>query len=756
MTRTLLRGGFVVDGTGRPGAHADVLLDCAVIGAVGLNLPVDDALAIEVGGLVVAPGFIDPHTHYDAQATWDRDLTPSSWHGVTTVVMGHCGYSVAPTWPDHRDFVIRTLEAVEGMSREALNEGIRWDFETFGDYLDVLASQPNRLNIGGLVGHTALRLYVMGEAAADRAATPGEVEQMGRVMAEAMAAGALGFSTSRSAVDVGAFGRPVPSRLAEVGEVLAISRAMGESGRGVTQILPGTVGDPDGTLDLVCAIVEASGRPVTFAAVLSGLWGPRGGGAALIERSAALGPGMAVPQIACRPIVQQTSFLDPFFLALFSTAFHDALAVAISQRADVYRSPVWRARFHETAVNLVRLEQALVAESPNHPELVRAGTLAAIAQRRGTSVLDLMVDLSLADDLQTRFEVALANDDEEEVADYLRDDRALVSLSDAGAHQSQICDAVYTTHLLGHWVREREVLSLEQAVWHLTQNPARLFGLTGRGVITPGGAADVVVFDPRTVAAGPLQRVHDLPAGADRLIAPSIGIQHVFVNGTAIRRDGNDVERAHAGRVLRSVPAAASPPWTIRRRRTDLPTAKPKGHERSGRQASRSAPPVPRLASGHGRPASDHIPHSFHGCGERLSGLPALGQHGGCRSTSSGTSSCRPSSCRRSPLICPAHPHPPDDAPSGVPGRARTSPAVHQGCREAGDGCARGRSPCGPRARVNVVHPLGRHHEGDGSAAVGSDAVVELDQDAHQRGRRVARELRRRRGDRRLHVLHRA
>jgi N-acyl-D-amino-acid deacylase len=293
-------------------------------------------------------------------------------------------------------------------------------------------------------------------------------------------------------------------------------------------------------------------RPITFAAVLSGLFGPRGAGMEIINRAEQIGGDRLVPQTACRPITQQVTLKDPFLMVGFSEAFLEAYEQPPERRSSVYARPEWRARALAGLNRAPRIEAAVVAESATHPELIGGPSMGELARERGQEALEVMIDLAV-EDLDTRFTITLVNDDEDEVQEYLNDSRVLISLSDAGAHASQICDAVYSTYLLGHWVREKRALPLELAVWHLTKRPADLFGLYDRGQIRPGFAADLVAFDSGTVAAEPLRRIHDLPGGADRLIGESRGIEHVWVNGTLIRREGKDVENARPGRILRSV-----------------------------------------------------------------------------------------------------------------------------------------------------------------------------------------------------------
>jgi N-acyl-D-aspartate/D-glutamate deacylase len=300
-------------------------------------------------------------------------------------------------------------------------------------------------------------------------------------------------------------------------------------------------------------LADASGRPVTYGAIMAGMQPPGMTAIDMVDKIYREGGGRVVPQIACRPICQQTTMRDPFTLTMFSPAFVEALAVPTAERHAFYSSPDWRARAHAglDAGRRDRLDAAVIAESTKHGELIDGPTLAELAAAQGKDALDVLIDLSLEDDLRTRFTITLHNDDEDVVAELLNDRRCLLALSDAGAHQSQICDAVFSTHLLGHWVRERGDLPLELAVWRLTGHPAQVFGLRDRGLVAEGAWADLVAFDPATVGVEPLERVHDLPAGADRLIGRSIGIEHVWVNGVPTRRNGHEVEGARPGMVLR-------------------------------------------------------------------------------------------------------------------------------------------------------------------------------------------------------------
>lgn len=540
----LLTGATLVDGTGAPARPADVAVAGGRITAVAERGSLSGSEVVDLDGLVLAPGFIDVHTHYDAQILWDGDLTPSSWHGVTSVVMGNCGFGVAPTLPEHRDVIVRTLENVEGMSVEALEQGIDWCFETFPEYLAALDARPKRLNVAAFVGHTPVRLFVTGGE--ERAATADEVARMCALVREAMEAGAVGFSTSRQPAHQGAYGRPVPSRFAEVDEVDEVAGVLGELGKGVLQVSIG----PGMFVDQFSDLAVRYGVPVTWTALVARADRP---GAALrtVERGAAL-PGEVYPQIACRPIVMQISLADPVPLAEIDE-WKEVLARPRSARADLYRDAAWRdrARPATLAAWAHRWPKVSVEETGTHHDALDV-PLDRLAAERGTTPFDLLLDLALADGMATRYRIVIDNDGDEEVGALLADKRTLLGLSDAGAHATQLCDACYSTHLLGHWVRERGALSLEDAVWRLTGHPHQAFRIPERGLVREGFHADLVAFDPATVGTTPVERVADQPGGADRLVVRSTGVHHVWVNGTATRRDGHDLAGVTPGRLLRA------------------------------------------------------------------------------------------------------------------------------------------------------------------------------------------------------------
>ena len=561
-------GGEIVDGTGRERYRGDLGIKDGKVVALG-EAPGAAERTIDAGGCAVAPGFVDIHTHYDAQVLWDPMLTISPWHGVTTVVIGNCGFGVAPTRPEHRGLILRTLERVEGMSLAALEAGLGadWPFVSFPEYMDVLDRRPLGVNVAVMLGHTPLRLSVMGEDATERAATAAEIAVMKRLAAEAMDAGAVGFATSVSKVHIGYSGRPVPSRLAGFDEMLEIADAVGRSGHGLIQYNVGR----DLRWEEYEALVAKSGRPLVWTALLSGALGPGAHRDQLARAADQVARGLPIrPQGACRPITIEFDFHSPVVFDTWASFAAARSAGDDAARRAVYADPAFRARVRRQADGRGPDDEAFMGKeiegdqrraafatyviTESRDPALAERRLADVARQRGRHPVDLMLDLAL-DDLGTRLRASQVNFDEDEVREIIRDPNVVIGLGDGGAHLSQLCDACYSTYLLGHWVREDGALSLEQAVHRLTGATASLFGLADRGRLAVGLPADVVVFDPATVGASPLERVNDLPAEADRLIAHPRGIRAVLVNGEPLPPPGQAPRRT-SGRLLRQRRAA--------------------------------------------------------------------------------------------------------------------------------------------------------------------------------------------------------
>jgi N-acyl-D-aspartate/D-glutamate deacylase len=541
----VLRGAQLADGGRRPVRLADVEVDGGRIVRVGDVPRLPDATDVDLSGLILAPGFIDAHTHFDAQVFWDPDFTPSSWHGVTTVVMGNCGFGLAPSRPADRDLMMQTLEHVEGMNLGALRAGIDWTFETFPEFLDALRSRPLRLNVAAMLGHTPLRFYVMGREAEEREATDDEIDRMCALVADAMAAGAAGFSSSQAPSHIGPTGNPVPSRIASRDEIRRLLVAMAGTGRGIAEITYG----PQYQIEEVAQISKELGVRITWGSLVTSLFGGHGACLELLERASAVG-GDIWPQVSCRLIINVNSFEDPNHFVLVP-AFRDIFSVGREERLKVYADPDWRARAKAEFPQHRPMwwDQAWVTETTRFPEL-KDRSIAEIAAERNADPWDLMLDLALAEDLKTRFSIVSRNGDTEELTALLTDPRTVLGAHDAGAHVDMLCDAVFPTYLLGHWVREQQAMSVEDAVWRLSGQVADVFRIPGRGFVREGYAADLVAFDPDTVGALPAERVWDFPADADRLIAHSTGLEHVWVNGQPVRQHGKDIDGAATGTLV--------------------------------------------------------------------------------------------------------------------------------------------------------------------------------------------------------------
>jgi N-acyl-D-amino-acid deacylase len=546
----VVRGGKVIDGTGAPAVRADVAIDGGWVVAIGPNLEGEQTL--DAGDHVVAPGFIDIHTHYDAQVFWDPALTPSCFHGVTTVVAGNCGFSIAPTRPDHHEVIARTLENVEDMNFETLNAGIPWDFSTFPEYLDSVERRGLGMNFCAYIGHTALRLFVMGDAAYERAATAVEVARMQEVVRDGMRAGAIGFATSFAPTHRGMDGKPIPSRFAERSELEALLEVLSELDTGIVGVTPGEGCSDADLYDLALR----TGRPFTYGAILTRPDGLHADAIKLNDEGWRRG-AQVWPQVTPRPLVLANTLVRPYIFNMHPV-FNELMTGSLSQRRAAYEDPAWREKartgLESMGFNRAFWSKVLVDGTSAHPELV-GRSLADLAAEHDAEPCDVMLDLALDEPaLELRVLLILANDDAGEVCKLLSDEHCTLGLSDAGAHLGQLCDAAQATDFLGNWVRDRELMPLETAVRKLTGVQADILGFEDRGYLRPGGWADVVVFDPLTVAPGPTRRVRDFPAGAERLTADApVGIHHVLVNGVPVQEDGIRVNSAaRPGHLLRT------------------------------------------------------------------------------------------------------------------------------------------------------------------------------------------------------------
>jgi len=552
----LIKNGTLVDGTGAAPRRADLAVAAGKIAEIG-KITDSAKKVVDASDLIVAPGFVDPHTHYDAQICWDPYITSSSWHGVTSVIMGNCGVGIAPCRPGVREIAAWDLVNVEAIPFDVLSKGVTWDWETFPQYLDAAERRGSGINLGFMAALTPFRHYVMGEESMERAANPDETARIKALIKEAVAAGAFGFTTTAVPQHIGYKGRPIACRNASPDEFKAYASALKELGKGAMELaLTKSVSVlTDEEYEFLDLLLTHSGRPVTWLALLNRDDQPDACQETLRKAEPLIRRG-GIPQVTCRPLVIQINLREPFIFANLD-CWNPVFNQPAEAQKKVYRDSKFRDAFRETlkrpAVFNGKWERLEVKEvrSPAMQSLV-GKTVAEIARERGKDGVDTFLDLAIEDDLGIEFTMALFNATEERIPELIRDSRAMVGLSDGGAHVDMLCDAGYCTYLLGTWVRERQVLSLEHAVKRITSEPADFFGLKSRGRLLPGMTADVVVFDYNSVGSSTRGEMrNDLPGGGRRLVMPARGIEHVIVNGHSLYDEGK-ASGELPGQVLRS------------------------------------------------------------------------------------------------------------------------------------------------------------------------------------------------------------
>lgn len=558
-----IRGGTVIDGTGRPGFSASIGIRNGRIAEIGPDIGQAEC-EIDAAGLVVAPGFIDVHTHYDAQVFWDPLLSPSSDHGVTTVIGGNCGFSIAPLSGNADDsaYLMRMLSRVEGIPLESLAAGVPWSWTSFASFLGAIEGGVG-INAGFLVGHSALRRVVMGERAVGGAASAAEIEAMCDLLAASLAGGGLGFSTTLSRTHNDAEGQPVPSRFASDAELLALARIVGDF-EGTWLEMVSDTGAPFSP-ENVARMTEmslAAGRSLNWNVLSPDSRYRHVYDAQLAAGDYAAARGARVIALAAPQPVRLVLSLAAGMVIDAIPGWAEVMALPIAERIERLSEPTTRRQLNATAAattssigELADWSAWTVIETfrPEHKSF-EGKTIGALASRANKAPLDAMLDLAIAEGLMTKLLAPTLGVDHESWqmrADAWKDDRALIGASDAGAHLDMIDTFAFSTQVLSQGVRERRLLELEDAIHRMTQLPARTFGLRNRGVIAIDCHADVVVFDPDTIACGPLHTRTDLPHGAERLFCEAIGVAHVIVNGREIIDHGKPTGHL-PGQVLRS------------------------------------------------------------------------------------------------------------------------------------------------------------------------------------------------------------
>ena len=535
---TLIQNALVFDGSGAQPLVQDLAVHQGKIVGIGQNLAFTADHCVNAAGLALMPGIIDSHTHYDAQITWDTRVRPSPALGVTTAVIGNCGFTIAPCRPKDRELTMRNLTQVEGMSLQVLQHGIDWDFETFPEYLARLRKKQCAINVAVYIGHSSVRTWVMGEDANKREATASEISEMATLVREAMAAGAIGFATSTSPAHNGEGGFPMPSRLASDEEMMQLTLAMSSQGGGVYMVTKGG----QMPVSFLESLAAASKRPVMVAALLHNSTNPNGVFNDLKAITEANQRGHKLTgQVSCCPLSMDFTFASAYPVEGLRS-WKPALGLQHAELKTCLANSEFRAKVKEelSQAATFRLfnsewEKVHVVVTFKPENLVyEQQSIAALASQAGLDPLDFALNLALEEDLRTVFTAMLLNSDTEAVAKMLNHPHSLVSLSDAGAHLTFFNDAGFGLHLLGYWSREMGAMSLSQAVHQLTAQPAEILGLKNRGLLREGYAADLLLFDPKTVGRGPKKRVFDLPLGAPRLHTDAMGVHGVWVNGQLI------------------------------------------------------------------------------------------------------------------------------------------------------------------------------------------------------------------------------
>ncbi len=535
----LIRNGTVVDGTGQPAYRADLGIRDGRIAEIGKATEAG-AREIDASGLIVSPGFIDPHTHYDGQICWDPTISASSWHGVTTVVMGNCGVGLAPCRPADREIATWDLVNVEGIPFDVLKRGVTWNWESFPQFMAAAGQRGSAINLACLAPLTPFRHYVMGEASMERAATTEETASIRSLLKEAIAAGAFGFSTSTAPQHIGYKGRPLACRQADRNELKAYASVLKELGKGTIELIANRRVDmiaPD-ECELLDLLLTESGRKITWLVLRKFIRKPDSYKDLLRAAASQIQRG-ALPQLATTPLVTEMGLAQPSIGFAPYPSWKGAFNASPAELKQLYGSDEFRQAFRRDLRGpgifhgLWDLITVNVVKNPAMRHLA-GKTVAEIARQRGKDGFDTFFDLALEDNLELIYTVIQT----EVPTELLDDPRVLIGESDGGAHVDAFCTAGYSSDMIGMWVRDKGLLSLERAVARMTAEPADFFGIRDRGRLLPGAAADVVVFDYDRIGCEPPVAVNDLPGGGRRMIVKPRGVEHVVVNGRPIYEQG--------------------------------------------------------------------------------------------------------------------------------------------------------------------------------------------------------------------------
>ena len=550
----IIKNGTVIDGTGAFRRRADVGVQDGKIAEIG-KITDSARETIDASDLIVTPGFVDPHTHYDAQICWDPLVSCTSWHGVTTVVMGNCGVGIAPCKPAAREVAAWDLVNVEAIPFDALSKGISWEWESFPDFLAAAGRRGVGINLAFLAPLTPFRHYVLGDESMEREATPEETTQVAALLREAIDAGAFGFSTTTLPQHIGYQGRPLACRLASRDELKAYANVLRDAGRGSIEVaLTRRAGrmseDEQGLLEF---LLDESERPVTWLAMASRPDNPEASEHTLKRLEPLIKRG-GVPQVLCKPFVVQMDLRNPFSFAdmeLWGPVFNQPL----KKQKAFYRDPAFRGAFREELKQPHLFQgkwnrvEVLEVSNPVLKQYERR-TVAEVAERRRQDPLDTFFDLALEDDLNIQYTMQQYH--EEGIKRLISDPRTMIGLSDGGAHVNMLCDAGYCTYLLGTWVRERQALTLETAIRRITSEPADFFGIKDRGRLKVGLPADLAIFDEHRIGSAKRARMqNDLPGGGRRLVMPAEGVEYTIVNGDVLYQHGRHTGYL-PGQVLKS------------------------------------------------------------------------------------------------------------------------------------------------------------------------------------------------------------